>query len=253
MFRTAIVLLLLVPPALAAPVPKNDHEAEEKKLEAAWLKLLDARQMNTSPDITLASLRLARSKRMLEFLDRKLHPVQLTKDQAEKWLADLGSDDERVWQPAYDKLFENDPRLAMNLGEFWGDLNTAGRLRLASIFCNVAVEHIKNRNQDCSDAILLKRPATSGMAGMAEGTWTLIFQPIAPKPNEVLWEWGVYPDLGEQNRHRLKSWHRAEHAILLLEADGSKEAVAILRRLADGHEKASPTIAAKQTLGRLDK
>lgn len=184
MLRTAIVcavLLSLICPSLAAPVPKDDREAEEKKLEALWLKLLDGDQ--------LTMLRLARSKRMLEFLDRKLHPVRLTKDQAEKWLADLGSDDVKVWQPAYDNLFENDPRLAVNLGEFWGDLNTAGRLRLASIFCNVPVEHIKKRNQDCSDAILLKRPATTGMAGMAEGTWTLIFQPITPKPNEALWEW----------------------------------------------------------------
>ncbi|MEO2089926.1 MAG: hypothetical protein ABGY75_10575 [Gemmataceae bacterium] len=255
MFRIATVAAVstfLITSVVAAPVPKDDREAEEKKLEAAWLKLLEVNRLGDH-DITLASLRLARSKRMLEFLDRKLHPVRITKDQAEKWLADLGSDDVKVWQTAYDHLFENDPRLVMNLGEFWGDLNTAGRLRMASIFCGVPVEQCPNDSPDHSDVVLLKRPASAGMAGRVEGSWTLIFQPKVPKPNLQLWEHSVFPDSGERNEHKLASWRRVEHACQLLEADGSKEAVAILRRLAEGHEKALPTAYAKQTLERLGK
>ncbi len=247
MLRTAIVcavLLSLICPSLAAPVPKDDREAEEKKLEALWLKLLDGDQ--------LTMLRLARSKRMLEFLDRKLHPVQLTKDQAEKWLADLGSHDVKVWQPAYDNLFENDPRLVMKLDEFWGDLKPLARLRLVQILVQNHASQYGERlagddltNEGYVDAVLLKTPGK----WIYSGSWSV---DLLPGPNrqagQQLPPWGIEP-LIETVRHA--HWRRVEHAILMLEADGSKEAVAILRRLAGGHEKASPTIHAKRALEQL--
>lgn len=188
---------------------------------------------------------LAHRHRTLAFLKPKLWPLKLSKEQAEKLLADLFADKEDVWKPAFDELTRYDFRLALPLQEVWAKAETpAQRVRLKSLLLDEDTPNDKFcdyrlTSEAGEDHFVIKRSKRAGIPddqipeGLANwfgtGTW-------------------VYEEVSRINR-----WYREESAIYILDAIGTDEALAIIKDMATGHPDAGPTKAAAEVLKRRKK
>lgn len=237
MSRNSVTLLIVIslvvwaPCLTAAPVPQPNPERVRKELKKLWEDL-------RSPDELLAARALlklaARPRDTVPYLKEKLRPLKLSKERAKQLLVDLGSDDEKTMQAAFDEFLYFDPRLA------WGD----EELREALL------DRPASRRMG---AILLDLPADALLR--EEWHWN--------SPDNKVYRFNHGEEIQDRDvaievagigtQGRKRSWDRAVRAIALLEQLGTREAVGILKDVATGHPDAAPTKAAKVVLQRMKK
>jgi len=169
------------------------------------------------------------------FFKKQLVPLALSELQAAALIEDLGSEDEAVWRPAFEKLEYLDPRLAIGLEKLMdGVVNPpVARTRLVEVLCDAPPDSYRGK-----DVRLRSVGPGEGHNFTADnGSWwaeasvaRLCTGEIAPK----------------------KKWTRAVRAIVVLEHIHSPEAIALLKELAGGHPDAAPTRAAQEALERVE-
>jgi hypothetical protein len=206
------------------PAPATQPAPASAKLDELWADLAGA-----EPQCTRALLKLAeqREQAMALFKER-LKPLNLSADEARALIADLGSDDEAVWKPAFEKLQYFDPRLAIDLPTLMNETNDqTTRTRLVDILCDVPADTYAGKS------IQLRK------LGKSEEAYNF-------HHNES--SWWAEAKIARLQKH---AWNRAMRAIVLLEHWATPEAIALLKDLASGNPDAAPTKAAKEALENL--
>ena len=101
--------------SVSAPAPAQD-EGKKVALADDELKALWADLYGEDPAASAAVIRLYKNAdAAVPFLKEKLPPLTLDADECRSLLTELGSKDEKVWKPAWEKLDYLDPRLAIDL------------------------------------------------------------------------------------------------------------------------------------------
>lgn len=235
-----VVLVLLLTSemlAQATPLPKPNPEQVRKELDAAWADLLSADEQTAGR----ALLRFASQRDdAVEYLKGKLKPLRLTKERAAQLLADLGGDDEKAAQTAFQEFTYFDPRLALGDQELRDALfdpvarrDQPGARKLAAVLLDLPIDGLSGEKWhwyspdnkvyrfNCGEAVTNRDAAISV---------------------ELIGTVG-----------RKASWVRATRAVVVLEFVNTPKARAILDDLATGHPDAAPTKAAKLAVDRLRK
>ena len=217
---------------LTAPVPALNAEALKKEQEAAWFCLLKDEQMATRALFKFSN----RPAESVAFLKTKLKPLIIDEKSVKKFIADLDSENEKVWGPAFETLEYFDPRLAMTLQDCFEEAKTVdGRFRLASVLSGAQLELCITGDDK---SLTLMNHGDGGFSFRMGNT------SISVESEKRLFE--------NNSFYIKKQWKRIQRVIILLEQIGSKEAVACLKTIASGHKKAGPTIEASEALTRLN-
>jgi hypothetical protein len=227
------VLMALLPACSLAAAPSTQPLTDEQKMQNWW----DDLEKNDDIVATRALLNFSdKPRQAVAFFKERLKPLIITDDEVNKLIGDLGSDDEAVWKPAFEKLDYYDPRLAIDLQTLMDNTTEpVSRHRLVEI--------------------LSGRPANS-----LEGKTLKLNKFGGPDDYNFADDRGSW--WAEHRVDRLKTgngwgnpkykWVRACRAIILLEHIASPEAVAILRDMSTGHPDAEPTKAAQEALERIE-
>jgi hypothetical protein len=226
MFLTFSLLLVLLD-----PVKGSKTEDLKKEQETAWQELLGNEKTATRALLKFST----KPKESIAFFKSKMVALKIDEAEVKKLITDLGSEDKKVWQAAYEKLEYFDPRLAMSLQQAF-DQSNAGveRGRLVCVLCDVVL-----RNVDES-------PLSDGNATLSNvGQDWFNFRVKGSS-------WGAEPLVDQLGaRSYKKQWTRLVRVIILLEHFATDDAVAILKTMSTGHEKALPTTTAKEALKKL--
>jgi hypothetical protein len=223
-------LVVWAPLLHAAPLPQQSPEKLRKELDVLWADLLSADELTAGR----ALLKFAeRPDDAVNYLREKMIPLNLTKEQGNQLVAQLGGDDKEA-RAAFDELTYFDPRLALKDKELREALlDRPASRRLAAVLCDLPMD------------------ALSG------GKWHWY------SPDNEVYRFNHGEEI--QNRDvaievagigtqgRKASWVRAVRAIAILEQIGTPGAVAILQYMATGHPDAAPTKAATVALKRMRK
>jgi hypothetical protein len=194
------------------------------KLEQLWSDLA-----GSEPQSTRALLKLAGQRELaMALFKERLKPLTISADEVQALVGNLGSDDESVWKPAFEKLQYFDPRLAIDLPTLMNATNDqTTRTRLVEILCDVPADTYAGKS------IQLRR------LGKSEESYNFVH-------NESSW-WAE----AKIARLQKRAWNRAMRAIVLLEHWGTPESIALIKDLASGHPDAAVTKAAKEALENL--
>jgi hypothetical protein len=160
--------------------------------------------------------------------------LKLDDQELDDALRDLGSDDEKVWKPAFEKLEYLDPRLCRGLEKLMTDATEpVQRYRLVAVLCDAPSETYKGKS-----VMLRSTGADSFNFFSANSSWWAESKVSRLDSAEG---WG-----------KRKQWVRADRAIVILQYFGTPEALSILKDLATGHPQAQPTKVAKVAVESLD-
>lgn len=210
------------------------HAADESPLMAAWKNLEKG-----EPEATRAALQLAKdSVATIPFLREHLRPLKLDGDRFKDLMIKLSSIHEPTWQAAFDELDYFDPRLALDLPTMMDIMQTNPvRHRLVSLL--VGVPHHGEPHPFRDKEIQFEIYDNGRRYNfLADGT-----------------AWSAEHRISQINQNaqylRKPKWTRALRAIAILESIGTPEAMAIIDDMTSGHPEAQPTIAAKESLARL--
>jgi hypothetical protein len=220
--------LLVAALSQASDEPKQTG-ASRTGLEDLWSDLYA-----DEPTAANAVLKLYKSAdAAVPFLKQKLQPLKLDADQCRQLLKELGSEDEKLWKAAWEKLDYLDPRLAIDLQTLMDEVTTVpARTRLVELCSQRKADSLAGK-----DVIL--RPAGEGFNFFdGRGSW---------------WAEHQIERIGTYSWNGKMAWTRAARAVAILEQIGTPDAVKVLQQLADGHPDARPTKAAKESLARLGK
>jgi hypothetical protein len=223
------ILIALGLPAFAGAPARAAAAAAltNAEMQACWDDLL-----KPEPDCSRALLTLSASpEQAVTFLKAHLRPLKIEPAEVNQLLKDLESDDEEIWKPAYQKLKNFDPRLAIPLPTLMADVNhPVARARLVEILTDRPVGSLAGRS-------IQYREFEDGQ-NFIDG-------------RSSFWAEKDISRLGGGG-HPKAEWTRAARAIVLLEHIGSAGAVAILKDMATGHPDAGPTNTAVIALEHLD-
>jgi hypothetical protein len=229
--RTAIIMRAIAVGVLllSGHAAIQTANADEKEL-ATWWKDLEGQEAVAAR----ALLKLAaRPDETVRFLKGKMKPLKIEESRVRKLLADLGSDKQEVWDPAYEEMEYFDPRLAIDLVTLMADITTSpARERMVELLSQRPVGSLVGKEVNV-------RPLGGGGDGYnffdGRASW-----------------WAEHRveriNLGGNMK---KKWTQAVRAIVLLEHLGTPDAVAILKEMATGHPEAQPTRTAQEALERI--
>jgi hypothetical protein len=236
-FAPFVFVLLLTPPMTAYPPPAaQDPVAKLKQYDGLWADLAGDEapatrallKLSTKPDDAVA------------LFAARLKPLKIEESKVRLLLADLGSDKDAVWKPAYATLQYFDPRLAIDLPTLMNDVTESpARWRL---FCLLSGRGNVDKLPDEESVSLTDHKGEKGD----------VFYNFRVK-NGSSWAEHRVDRLNSNYGTTLVHWTRAVRAISLLEHIGTPAAEAVLKDLATGHADAQPTKAAKEALKRLGK
>lgn len=203
-----------VPPVMRA---WQDLEKDEPVSTQALL------QLSRDPVATIALLR------------GQLKPLKLTGERMKDLIVQLSSEEEKTWKAAFEELEYFDPRLALDLPTLMDVVQAAPvRQRITEVLSGRPAGQLEGKE------ITLRKAGDDGYNFFdGRGSWWAEHK-IERLKNQG---WG----------NPKKKWTRALRAIALLEHFGTPEAIAILEDMASGHQEAHPTVAAEESLGRLQK
>jgi hypothetical protein len=217
----------------AAPAQKGDEpkqiEASQAELEALWSDLYAE-----EPTASSAVLKLYKNAdAAVPFLKEKLQPLKLDADKCRQLLKELGSEDEKVWKAAWEKLDYLDPRLAIDLKTLMDEVTAVpARTRL--------VELCSQRKADSlAGKVVILKPVRDAF-NFNDGRYSWLAEHRVERIDSNIW-------------NRKMAWTRAARAVAILEQIDTQEAVKVLQQLASGHPDALPTKSAKEGLARLKK
>ena len=122
-----MVSLLLCSICLTAPVPTLNPAALKKEQDEAWADL--AKEEKTA---SRALLKLSnRPVETVTYLKGIMKPLIIEEATVLKLIADLASEDEKKWKPAFETFEYFDPRLAVTLQKSYDESSPGlGRQRL---------------------------------------------------------------------------------------------------------------------------
>lgn len=215
---------------LAAPVPAVDAAALKKEQEAAWADLAKEEKIASRALLKLST----RPNDTVNFLKNAMKPLIIDEVAVKKRIEELGSEDEKIWKPAFETFEYFDPRLGMTLLAAFDESKPGlARQRLVAVMGDAKAEtyvgaDVQLRSTGGEDEYNFSQ---NGGSWWAEARVSRISRS----------RWGTYK----------RYWTRAERAIVLLEHIGTPEAVAVLKSMATGHADAAPTVTAKESLKRL--
>jgi len=228
-----IILLLLLPTSLRAgsPVTQPATQAATQpisddlaQMQAAWEDLA-----KTEPFCSKALLDMSgKPDAAVAFLRENLKPLKLERSELDQLLKDLGSEDDKVWKPAFEKMKYFDPRLSATLDELLEAApDKPAHNRLIALLAGQDPEKYKDTDftlrQRSGDYVYFQVP-------MGNQSWT---------------QWGVslkVSQLDTTNGYsQKKPWQRADRAVVLLQHIGTPAAIAILKDMASGNPDALPT------------
>lgn len=225
--------LLFAAFASAAPVPA-ELLADRPRLEQLWNEL-------AADDLIVqvrAALALADHPRAVEFLAKKCLPVKASAEKIREWLADLGSDDEKVWKPAFEPLRYFDPRIEFTLGEVIGMAGTdAARLRIIGLWDDLLARLVRSVH---SVQLTLGQQTPTGTTVWVE--WAT----EDARPGPLLRSKFTVPPLDGSAR---SVWKQSSLAVVVLNHLNTTTSRAALDRIADGHPDALPTRTAVAAQG----
>lgn len=215
---------------LKAKVPAPVTEFTDKH----WDALLGLNRADLVPaELVAAVVAIREAKNAPAVLKAKLPAIKASKEQITKRLTAFDNDDSSVRDQTFNELCYFRPSLALTLSEQLDLLTTHNGRALLFQFWWQDFGFMPGRMQ-FSDKVAF----TSTDTGLT-ATW-LLKQPPPPIVVPV-------PELSKQT---CAQWQRARLAIVALERNGSPEAKAVLKQLADGHPDILPTKEAKAALER---
>lgn len=223
------ILLVSMLCGMAGAAVAVEPAEKESAVVLAWRDLEKA-----EPESTRALLQLSRDRvATIALLRGELKPLKLTGDRMKDLLVQLSSEDEKTWKAAFEELEYFDPRLALDLPTLMDVVQaTPVRQRLTEILSGRPAGSLAEKE------ITLRKAGDDGYNFFdGRGSWWAEHKLERLKGQG----WG----------NPKKKWTRALRAISLLEFFGTPEAIAILEDLATGHPEAHPTVAAKESLERL--
>ncbi len=223
-FQLGIMIgLLLMRCALAADSTDNDS------MSGWWEDLA-----KDDPQASRALLKFAdKPDDAIAFFKEHLAPLKISEEDVTKAIADLGSDDENVWKPAFEKLEYFDPRLTIDLSKLMSDVTEgSARTRLVEILSHRPADSLKGKTVALHNL------------GNGEG-----YNFCAD--NSSWWAEHQVSRIGNGPWQPKPKWTRATRAICLLEHIGGEKAVEIIKEMSTGHPEASTTHAAAEALDAL--
>lgn len=207
---------------------------EQKQLQAWWDDLAKPEPYSTKALLDFSS----KPDATVAFLKENLKPLKLEQSELDDLVKALGSDDEKVWKPAFDKMQYFDPRLTEDIGALLeATTDQTARNRLIEIFSDKPADELKGAT------VNLRRNGqyfifyTMNQNGGGSRSWY-----VEPKVAKL--------DM-DNGQSRKKLWQRADRAIVLLQHIGTPGAVAILKEMATGNPEAQPTRIAKLAVDSL--
>lgn len=214
-------------PSADTTAPAKSPAPTSKELKMWWDDLKKA-----EPDCTRAILNFAKHPdATVKFMTVQLKPLQLSEEDLNKLLKQLGSKDEKIWHAAFDELDYLDPRLALGLEELFDRVKeNPTRSRLVEVVSG------RQRGSLAGKDVGLRRTGEDDKGNpyfnftSGNGSW---------------WAEARVENLG---LYQKKSWSRAIRATVIVESIGTREARALLVRLSKGHRKAKPTDIARRAL-----
>lgn len=216
-----------VGPEAAASRPEI---TEGEKVAQAWKDLEKPEPAASRAVLALA----ARPREMVAMAQGRLVPVQIDAAEVRKQLALLGSDDEKVWLAAYERLTYQDPRLAIGLETLMGEVtDEPARSRLAAVLSDDEPEEAAQLGD-----VRLQHV----------GTNYDFFKTTADGGTRSWLAEDKLSRLTNDRRITKKQWVRADRAIAILAQMGTPEALALVKEMATGNAEADPTKVAKAVL-----
>ena len=225
----AIVGLGILGLALGAAPAGRQADVTDEDLQRWWDDLEKADPASARALLGFA----AHPEKAVALFKKQLVPLTLSELQAAALVEDLGSEDEAVWRPAFEKLQYLDPRLAIGLEPLMEGVTDPplARTRLVEVLCDYSADSLRGKD--------VRQRRTGG----GEHNFTA--------DNGSWWAEKSVARLGAGEIAPKKKWTRAVRAIVVLEHIGTPEAIAILKDLAGGHADAGPTKAAQEALERV--
>ena len=229
---SVIIVFLSAPPVplCAGAVPTS--QPADAQMDGWWVDL-----QKPEPWASAALLNFsARPQQAVVFIGTHLKPLKLDQKELDSLLDALGSDDAKVWAPAFEKLGYFDPRLNVNLETLMNSAETTVRRNhLVELLNDEVADNRKGQN-------ITLQPIHVGAGGYD----------FLDNAGHRMWEVeDKVAGLDNSDKSHKKQWQRADRAIVLLQHIGTPEAVAVLKDLATGHPDARPTKIARAALASL--
>ncbi len=230
-----VAVALFTTSALAAPVP-NTKEAKKREMDRLYGIL--QYYGPTSAVAGLLPMSAMPADDVLPYLAAKLKPLKLTEERAKQLIADLGSNDMKVVEAAFEEMAYFDTRLVMTpQAAFELAPQGVARQRLAAAWeGRPIVEYADSKLE-------ITRWARRQPDGQLSPQVGLTVEKDNRKLSHTFSM--VVADV------KLNAWKRAARSVYLLEHFSTPDAVKVIKDMAAGHEDAMPTKAAKAALERL--
>ncbi len=247
------------PPVTGLPIQPWEHGANKMNMvrgEADAGERLWADLYRDEPPALRAALDLAASPKMtIPLFQKNLKPLKTDKAEVKKWIADLGSEKEAEWKPAYVALDYYEPVLVMPPDEAWAEARShRAQHRLAALLTGQpsVMGVIDPVRENPSDLNVVRRGDGFRVVIWSENPFRKPFDPPARGPGRGAGdkEASEYPVATRVTDVRRPAWVRAVRAIVILDHIGTPDALAILKEMAGGHPDAPPTVLAKEAVAR---
>ena len=220
------------PATVPATKPASTQPVVDPQMKAWWDDLAKPEPFSTKALLDFSS----KPDQAVAFIKENLRPLKLEQTDVEELLKALGSDDEKVWKSAVEKMQYLDPRLAMGIAALLDTVEgQTARNRLIEILSDFPAEQLKGAT------VLLRR----------SGEYWIFY---SSNPNGGSKSWYVEPKVAKldfEGQARKKSWQRADRAVVLLQHIGTPAAIAVLKEMAEGNPEAQPTKIAKLAVESL--
>lgn len=224
-----LVAVLATSPAWAVETQRPGG-SDKQQLARWWNDLEEDEAIATQALLKLS----AHPQEAVPFLKTAMRPLIIEPQRVTRLLEALASDDDGVWEPAYEELEYFDPRLAFDLDILMAEVRAAPvRQRVVEIMSGGHVGSLAGKE------IQLRNARDDGFNFFSPqiGSWWAEHKVI--RINSTSWG------------NRKKKWTRAVRGINLLAQIGTPTAVSILKKMAQGHHAAEPTRMAAEAVTRL--
>lgn len=233
------------PPVAKAQPEKKADAKPVSRLQGLWNDLAGTDDVK----MTKAVLALATTpKESVPFFQTQLRPVKVDPKKVEKWIADLANDKEAVRDAAAKELDYIAPLIQEELDDAAQNApNDETRQRIVKILLDIQGDFQGGFGGVVVGGAVPAAPIIPAIPAPPGGGAVPVPPPagaiqiaVAGRPME---------DTGDSRA----SWKQAVRAVTILEHIGNPEAIATLKKMAEGDAKASPTKTAKEALARMEK
>jgi hypothetical protein len=242
LFRCLLLSIVALTPLFEKGVgaQSSDVAISPESLTELWSDLLESESTATR-----AVLKLSRHpESVTKFLATKLLPLKLDEQELHETIADLGSDDEKRWRAAFQKLNYFDPRLALGIEEILSIDSVQdypARQRLVDVLSGRTVDGPYS-------AMGYKTITLSKIEGDDGAYYNFFGRESENSCGSSWWAESKVEKLNSGFSNQRVEWTRIVRALAVLESFNTSEATAIIESIATGHAQAQPTRVAREIL-----